>query len=265
MNYEKIGNFILNLRKENNMTQQELADKLYVTDKAVSKWETGKCMPDLSLFPDLCKILDITINDLMSGEKVDDEKYINTLEVNIVKLADSLKKKRKNKIRMCFISMVIVLLVIWGHIVYYNLAEETIFFDEEMMTCNVYNNELTFSINGTSILSEHYTIKKLDGKDIYIFNCTLLKKHKDFYAWELKKGMNKSHVDNYGRQGTHHSLNLENNNIEVYYTEYSISEFEKTNNKELRELLGKSHKMNCWNEEKYIEKVTSGKTMNSYN
>lgn len=258
MNQEKIGKFICERRKIKKMTQAELGEKLGVSDKSVSKWENGKCMPDLSLFPELCKILDITINDLMSGEKVDDEKYNNTLEVNIVKLADSLKKKRKNKIRMCFISMVIVLLVIWGHVAYYNLAEETISFDEEMMTCNIYNNELTFSINGTSILRERYTIKKLDGKDIHIFNCTLLK----IYAWELKKGMNKSHIDNYGRQGTHHSLNLENNNIEVYYTEDSISKFEKANNEELRELLGKSHKMNCWNEEKYIEKVTSGETMN---
>lgn len=265
MNQEKIGKFICERRKIKKMTQAELGEKLGVSDKSVSKWENGKCMPDLSLFPELCKILDITINDLMSGEKVENEKYINTLEVNIVKLADSLKKKRKNKIRMCFITVVIILLVIWGHIAYYNLAEETISFDEEMMTCNVYNNELIFSINGTTILREHYTIKKLDGKEIYIFNCTLLKKHKDFYAWQLKKGMNKAYVDNFGRQGTHHSLNLENNNIEVYYTEYSISKFEKANNEELRELLGKSHKMNCWNEEKYLEKVMSGKTINLNN
>lgn len=66
MNQEKIGNFILELRKEKNMTQQELADKIGVTDKAISKWENGRGMPDLSLMKPLCKELGITINELIS-------------------------------------------------------------------------------------------------------------------------------------------------------------------------------------------------------
>lgn len=262
MDQEKIGKFISERRKFKKMTQADLGEKLGVSDKSVSKWETGKCMPDLSLFPELCKVLDITINDLMSGEKVDNEKYINTLEVNIVKLADSLKKKRKNKIKLCIITAIVLLFALWGYIAYYNLSEETISFDVGMMTCNVYNNELTFSINGTSILNEHYIIKGLDGKDIYIFNCTLLKKHKDFYAWELKKGINRLDGDNYWRQGTHHNFNLKNDNIDVYYTEYSISKFEKANDAELRELLSKSHKIKCFSDDNYIEKMLSGKLMN---
>ena len=91
-----LGERLYELRKKKGLSQEEVAEKLNVTRQSVSKWETGKCMPDLSLFPELCKVLDITINDLISGEKVDNEKYINTLEVNMVKLADSLKKKRKN-------------------------------------------------------------------------------------------------------------------------------------------------------------------------
>ncbi|MBR4671964.1 MAG: helix-turn-helix transcriptional regulator [Bacilli bacterium] len=249
MNQEKIGRFISERRKIKKMTQAELGEILGVSDKSVSKWETGKCMPDLSLFPELCKVLDITINDLMSGEKVDNEKYINTLEVNIVKLADSLKKKRKNKIKMCIITAIIFLFAIWGYTAYYNLAEETISFDVGMMTCNVYNNELTFSIKGTSILNEHYTIKKVDGKDVYIFNCTLLKKYKDFYAWELKKGINCLDGDIYCKQGTRHNFKLKDDNIDVYYTEYSISKFEKATNDELKNLLEKSNKMDCSNEE----------------
>lgn len=71
MNQEKIGKFILELRKEKNMTQMDLADKIGVTDRAVSKWENGKGMPDLSLMQPLCKELGITINDLLSGEKID--------------------------------------------------------------------------------------------------------------------------------------------------------------------------------------------------
>ena len=75
MNQEKIGKFILELRKEKNMTQQELADKIGVTDKAISKWENGRGMPDLSLMKPLCTALGITINDLLSGEKIDKKDY----------------------------------------------------------------------------------------------------------------------------------------------------------------------------------------------
>ena len=65
MNQEKIGNFIAKCRKEKNITQSELAEKLGVTDRSISNWENGKNMPDLSLFKPLCKELDITINELI--------------------------------------------------------------------------------------------------------------------------------------------------------------------------------------------------------
>ena len=70
MNQEKIGKFIAECRKMKKMTQQDLAEKLGVTDRAISNWENGKNMPDLSLFKPLCKELEISINDLISGEKV---------------------------------------------------------------------------------------------------------------------------------------------------------------------------------------------------
>ena len=82
MNQEKIGKFIAKCRKEKDLTQVALANKLGCSDKSVSKWENGICMPELSLFNQLCEILDITVNDLMSGEKVDNKDYINVLEEN---------------------------------------------------------------------------------------------------------------------------------------------------------------------------------------
>ena len=84
MNQEKIGKFILELRKEKNMTQQELADKIGVTDRAISKWENGRGMPDLTLMKPLCRELGITINDLLSGEKIDKKDYQEKLEENII-------------------------------------------------------------------------------------------------------------------------------------------------------------------------------------
>lgn len=69
MDQEQIGKFILKLRKEKNMSQMELASKLGITDRAISKWENGKCLPDISLMQPLCNELGISINELLSGEK----------------------------------------------------------------------------------------------------------------------------------------------------------------------------------------------------
>jgi putative ABC transport system ATP-binding protein len=73
MNQIKIGNFIATRRKAHGMTQSQLAEKLGITDKAVSKWETGKSMPDLSLFTPLCDLLEITLNELLLGEFITDD------------------------------------------------------------------------------------------------------------------------------------------------------------------------------------------------
>ena len=73
MNQEKIGKFISSLRKEKGYTQLELAKKLGVTDKAVSKWERGLCFPDMSLLIPLSEILDVTMNELLLGERKDKE------------------------------------------------------------------------------------------------------------------------------------------------------------------------------------------------
>lgn len=93
MNQEKIGKFIAECRKAKKLTQSELAEKLGVTDKSVSNWENGRNMPDLSLFKTLCELLDISINDLISGEKLSKEIYQEKLEENIINTIDYTNKK----------------------------------------------------------------------------------------------------------------------------------------------------------------------------
>lgn len=96
MNQEKIGKFIANLRKEKNMTQQELAKKLGVTDRAISKWENGRGLPDYSLLQDLCDTLSISINELFFGEKISKEDYKTKVEENMSKLInDNYSEKKK--------------------------------------------------------------------------------------------------------------------------------------------------------------------------
>lgn len=77
MNQTEIGIFIARCRKEQKLTQAQLAEKLNITDRAVSKWETGKSMPDSSIMLELCAILGITVNELLSGEKIEMEQYEN--------------------------------------------------------------------------------------------------------------------------------------------------------------------------------------------
>ena len=93
MNQEKIGKFIAECRKNKKLTQSELAEKLGVTDKSISNWENGRNMPDLSLFKSLCELLDISINDLISGEKLSKEIYQKRLEENIINTIDYTNKK----------------------------------------------------------------------------------------------------------------------------------------------------------------------------
>ena len=97
MNQEKIGKFIASCRKQKNMTQQELAEKLGVSDRTIGNWENGRNMPDLSLFKPLCNELNISLNDLMSGEKVKEKEYQEKLEENIINTINYTNKKIENK------------------------------------------------------------------------------------------------------------------------------------------------------------------------
>lgn len=86
MNQVKIGRFIAERRKLKGLTQSQLAEKLNITDRAVSKWETGKSMPDSSVMLDLCNELEISVNDLLSGEVVSMDNYNKELEKNLLEM-----------------------------------------------------------------------------------------------------------------------------------------------------------------------------------
>jgi transcriptional regulator with XRE-family HTH domain len=96
MDLIKIGKFISERRKEKKLTQEKLAEKLYITDRAVSKWERGISLPDADKMLDLCNILDINVNELLNGEKIDMKNYEKKTEELLVELAkqDELKNKK---------------------------------------------------------------------------------------------------------------------------------------------------------------------------
>ena len=97
MNQEKIGKFIAGCRKEKNLTQLRLAEKLNISNRAVSKWETGKSCPDVSIMMELCEILGINVNELLSGERIIMENYQKKAEQNLVELQK--QKEQANKMK----------------------------------------------------------------------------------------------------------------------------------------------------------------------
>ena len=104
MDQVKIGRFIADCRKKKGLTQMQLAEKLNITDRAVSKWETGKAMPDSSIMLALCRQLSISVNDLLSGEVVVVEHFNETMEKNLL---TALKEKEQADRRLLSLEIVI--------------------------------------------------------------------------------------------------------------------------------------------------------------
>jgi len=162
MNQEKIGKFIAKCRKDKNITQEQLAEKLGVSNKSVSRWENGKNMPDYSILKELCNTLDIDVNEFLSGEKIEKNEIqkhsIENLDL-ILKEYYKMKKQRNifKSISICVVS-ISILICIFGLILY------------------AYNKQ--YNLKGISnILSiyidedrEKEYVGKLDGYEIYVEN-----------------------------------------------------------------------------------------------
>lgn len=103
----KIGKFIADCRKQKGLTQAELAEKLNITDRAISKWETGRGMPDSSIMLDLCEIFNISVNELLSGEKIETNNYNFKAEENLFEIA---KKEEQQNEKLLFCENVIYIM-----------------------------------------------------------------------------------------------------------------------------------------------------------
>jgi len=110
MDQVKIGKFISECRKKNNLTQAELAEKLDITDRAVSKWENGKSMPDSGIMIDLCNELKISVNELLSGEVVEMKDYNVKAEENLLELKKQKEETDKRLLNMEIIFGILVLI-----------------------------------------------------------------------------------------------------------------------------------------------------------
>lgn len=116
MDQIRIGKFIAESRKSRNLTQRQLADALSISDKTISKWECGKGLPEVSLMLPLCAALDITVNDLLSGEKVSSTDYQKKAEGNMINLMKENEENRK-RMALSIITGVITIIAVCALIV----------------------------------------------------------------------------------------------------------------------------------------------------
>ena len=116
MNQEKVGKFIVKLRKENNMTQQELANKLNITDRAVSHWENGRSMPDAGIMLELCKILNVNVNELLSAKKIPQETYSERAEENLLEMKREIESQNRRifTLNKIIINLVVIIFIVIG-------------------------------------------------------------------------------------------------------------------------------------------------------
>lgn len=126
MDQIKIGKFIAECRKKENLTQVQLAEKLGITDRAVSKWENGRSMPDASNMLDLCSILKISVNDLLCGEVVSMEKYNERTEKNLIEMIRQKEEADKRLLSIevfIAITSIVILLVLLAAGIYVNMND----------------------------------------------------------------------------------------------------------------------------------------------
>ena len=112
MNQIKTGNYIAGLRKEKNMTQRELAERINVSDKTISKWETGKSMPDLDCIGALCETLGVSVNEIISGESLSADDYSRKAEETIMTLMEENEKNKKGDMAMTIVGIVMLIIAI---------------------------------------------------------------------------------------------------------------------------------------------------------
>lgn len=243
MNQEKIGKYISEKRKEKKLTQEELAERLGVSDRAVSNWENGKNMPDLSLFKPLCNELGITINNLMSGEDVNDNKYIESLENNIIDIVNVSNKKKKKRTIMIITIFYLLIIILFSILLFNNYYEFDVKYDSRVMACEISNRNIDFIAQGQSVLNAYHTCRKINNESKCFIHTTVSVYNKKRSRWEYFESMARQLDGKKIPFATGDGIEAPTSNIKVYYTDYSISKVEKASEKELENIINNSYLM----------------------
>lgn len=249
MNQEKIGNFIAQCRKEKSLTQTQLAEKLNMSNKTISKWETGRGMPDSSIMLELCTYLGINVNELLSGEHLKEEQYQEKANENIINIAKESDKNKKVKNRMIIIIIVIFLclLVVAVVKIAYEKIQINIEYDSRLVECKIENDNIICSFNGSSLVTLNSEKINTEQETLIFINGKMLlqnKIHSHFESWDSMAQLNSGKSPNFGV-----SLIIDKNKdivdckekIKVYYTKIPFSKIRNANQNELQEIIEQSH------------------------
>lgn len=171
MNQVKIGKFIAQCRKNKNMTQAELAEKLNITDRAISKWETGKGMPDSSIMLELCNELDITVNELLSGEEIEMNNYNKIAEENLLEFKKIDETKNKMLLQLEVIIGILVSIAFLGVVLLTNIFVENQTYISSICICSfiIFFIGISFALKIETIAG-YYECKKCHHKYIPKYN-----------------------------------------------------------------------------------------------
>ena len=245
MDQEKIGKFIAEQRKKQKLTQEELASMLEVSNRSISNWENGKNMPDLSLFKPLCEILDISINELLSGEKINNKKYQDKLTENIINLTIDSKNRLVKTIKRMILIIGLLFIILFAGLYFYNYYEIDVKYDERTMKCNFDNGVLTYNIIGNSVLNTYRITRTINNKKYIIFHSTINLYNKRNSNWEYGESFARLLNGEDVPYGFYWKFDKEKSTKDevAYYTNKSLNKIKKLNDEEFLQELQESYEM----------------------
>lgn len=246
MDQEKIGKFIAECRKERNITQVQLAEKLNLTDKAISKWETGKGMPDSSVMIELCNELNINVNELLSGERLSDEDYQDKASENIVSISRESEKNKRIKNRIVILLFTILFILVIGAIaiIIYKNTEISVTYDERIMNAKITDNNIEISCKGLSLIHFYHKEINTDTETLIFITGKMLlenKIHSHFETWDSMAQLINGNEPRFASIVSLDRKSEYKDKIKVYYTNISLKKINNTNQDKLQEIIEQSH------------------------
>ena len=251
MNQEKIGKFIAKCRKDKNLTQGELADKLNISNKAISKWETGRGMPDASIMLELCAYLGITVNELLSGEKLEEGEYKEKANENIINIAKESEKNKKVKNKIIIVLTIVIvfsILLLITNIIYRNF-EITLEYDNRLIKCETNNGDIICSFNGISLVTLYSEYINIDDETLIFINGKMLLQNKiksHYESWNSMAELNNGNNTSFNTEIIiNKSKDIEDckEKIKVFYTKTNVNKIKSLGKEELQKVIEESDLM----------------------
>mgnify|MGYP002769604361 FL=1 len=227
MNQEKIGKFIAERRKECNLTQEELAEKLSVNSRSISRWENGKCMPDMSMYNSICEVLGISINEFLSGEKLKKDEYQDKFEKNMIDVVGTVELKNKTirifNLVILFVAVFLISVIVFNFLLDHVYIKQN--YDKRTMNVTFENHSLKLTtpvLGNTKYVYFEYENECLAFVTYYENLGTIINKNKkfnEFTGYDLS--------ENTYTNDLYVSDSCLKKRKKVYYTKQSLSHINK--------------------------------------